>query len=245
MSKPHAHDAIDRPSSLVEKVSGHLARHIRRAKEGGEGWLPTERALSVQLSVSRSVVREAAKRLESQGLIEIHHGLGLKAVNKLHRPLNGSLTILIPGEEERLRQLNETRLAVEPETAGLAAKNATLAQVRALQRLQRQLESAPDSESAIETDMAFHRAIATASGNHILRLILDSLADLGRASRQRTIGRVGKQTAVEHHAKILAAIERHDPAAAREAMRMHIVAAGEDMELRKSNPQKRRRGKRP
>ncbi len=45
------------------------------------------------------------------------------------------------------------------------------------------------------------------------------------------IGRIGKQTAIEHHAQILDAIERHDSVAASEAMRMHILAAGEDMDL--------------
>ena len=61
--------------------------------------------------------------------------------------------------------------------------------------------------------------------------ILDSLAELSVASRLRTIGRIGKKTAIEHHARILDAIERHDSNAAREAMREHIQAAGEDMDL--------------
>ena len=45
------------------------------------------------------------------------------------------------------------------------------------------------------------------------------------------IGRIGKQTAIEHHAQILDAIERHDPVAASDAMSMHIRAASEDMDL--------------
>ena len=112
---------IARPPSLVEKVCDQLAGIIRREQDEDDGWLPTERELSAQLGVSRSVVREAAKRLESQGLIEIQHGIGIKAVDKLHKALNGSLAMLIPDAEERLRQLNETRLAIEPESARLAA----------------------------------------------------------------------------------------------------------------------------
>ena len=84
---------------------------------------------------------------------------------------------------------------------------------------------------AIEADIAAHHAIADASGNLIYRLILDSLAEISVASRLRTIGRIGKKTAIEHHARILDAIERHDSDAAREAMREHIQAAGEDMDL--------------
>jgi DNA-binding FadR family transcriptional regulator len=76
-----------------------------------------------------------------------------------------------------------------------------------------------------------HHAIADASGNLIYRLILDSLADLGVSSRLRTIGRIGKAPAAAHHEAILVAIENRDPEAARAAMRSHILAAGEDMNL--------------
>ncbi len=229
-------DAIARSPSLVEKVCDQLAKIIRHDQEEDDGWLPTERELSAQLGVSRSVVREAAKRLESQGLVEIQHGIGIKAVDKLHKPLNGSLALLIPDAEERLRQLNETRMAIEPESARLAAENATAAQLRTLRSIHQQLIDAPDNAGAIEADMAFHRALAEASGNLMFRLILDSLAEIGLASRQRTIGRVGKFTGVEHHAAILAAVERGDAGAAAAAMRHHITCAGKDMKLREKNP---------
>jgi GntR family transcriptional regulator, transcriptional repressor for pyruvate dehydrogenase complex len=233
-------DAIARSPSLVEKVCDQLAKIIRHDQEEDDGWLPTERELSAQLGVSRSVVREAAKRLESQGLVEIQHGIGIKAVDKLHKPLNGSLALLIPDAEERLRQLNETRMAIEPESARLAAENATPAQLRTLRRIHQQLLDAPDNAHAIKADMAFHRALAEASGNQMFRLILDSLAEIGFASRQRTIGRVGKFTGIEHHAAILEAVERGDSKAAVAAMRHHITCAGEDMQLREKSPRSRK-----
>lgn len=233
-------NAIARPPSLVEKVCDQLARIVRREQQEDDGWLPTERELSSQLGVSRSVVREATKRLESQGLVEIKHGIGIRAVDKLHKPLSGSLALLIPEEEERLRQLNETRLAIEPEAACRAATNATNLQVRDLRRIHQQLLAAPDNARAIEVDMLFHRTLAEMSGNQIFRLVLDSLADLGFASRWRTIGRVGKKRAIEHHAMILAAIEKRDGSAAARAMRHHLQAAERDMELRNSRPATRR-----
>ena len=232
-------DAIARSPSLVEKVCAQLAKIIRHDREEDEEWLPTERELSAQLGVSRSVVREAAKRLESQGLVEIQHGVGIKAVDKLHKPLNGSLELLIPDAEERLRQLNGTRMAIEPESARLAAENATPAQLRTLRRIHQQLIDAPDNAHAIEADMAFHRALAEASGNLMFRLILDSLAEIGFASRQRTIGRVGKFTGIEHHAAILEAVEQGDAEAAAAAMRHHITCAGEDMRLREERSRPR------
>jgi len=222
---------LQRPASLVEGVCQQLAELIRGGSADEERWLPAERSLAEKLGVSRTVVREATKRLQQQGMLEIQHGNGIKVVDKLHRPLNDSLTLLIPDMADRLQQLNETRLSIEPDAAAFAAQRATKEQIRTLRRIQTQLEKAPDNAVAIEADIAAHHAIADASGNLIYRLILDSLAEIGIASRLRTIGRIGKQTAIEHHAKILDAIERHDPIAASEAMQMHIRAAGEDMDL--------------
>ncbi|MBU6301347.1 MAG: FadR family transcriptional regulator [Verrucomicrobia bacterium] len=222
---------LDRPSSLVEQVCQQLAAFIRGDMAAEDRWLPSERSLAEKLGVSRTVVREATKRLEQQGLLEIQHGTGIKIVDRLHRPLNDSLTLLIPDMTDRLQQLNETRLSIEPDAAAYAAQRATPEQLRTMRRIQKQLEKAPDNPAAIEADIAMHQAIADASGNQIYRLILDSLADLGISSRLRTIGRLGKATAVEHHEAILSAIACHDGDAAREAMRRHILAAGEDMNL--------------
>jgi GntR family transcriptional repressor for pyruvate dehydrogenase complex len=215
----------------VEGVCQQLALLIRGTTSQEERWLPAERSLAEQLGVSRTVVREATKRLEQQGMLEIQHGTGIKVVNKLHRPLNDSLELLIPNVAERLKQLNETRLSIEPDAAAYAAQRATKEQLRGLRSIHSQLETAADNAAAIEADIAMHHALAQASGNLIYRLILDSLAEIGIASRIRTIGRMGKQTAIAHHAQILDAIERRDPVAARESMRTHILAAGEDMDL--------------
>ena len=164
-------------------------------------------------------------------MLEVQHGNGIKVVDRPHRPLSDSLSLLIPEMAERLQQLNETRLSIEPDSAAYAAERATKAQLRELRRIHAGLEHAPDNDTAIQCDLAFHHAIADASGNLIYRLVLDSLGELGIASRLRTIGRVGKFTGIEHHESILQAIERRDAKAAREAMRIHIVVAGEDMDL--------------
>lgn len=223
--------ALERSASLVERVCQQLARLIRGSSNEEERWLPGERSLAEQLGVSRTVVREATKRLEQQGMLEIQHGTGIKIVDRLHRPLNDSLTLIIPDMADRLQQLTEARLSIEPDATAYAAQRATKQQLKMMRRIQNQLEKSPDNPAAIKADLAFHHAIAEASGNLIYRLVLDSLSELGLASRTRTIGRIGKATAIAHHEAILTAIEHRDPEAARTAMRTHILAAGQDMDL--------------
>lgn len=215
-------DAIARPPSLVEKVCEQLARIVRRDQQEDDGWLPTERELSAQLGVSRSVVREATKRLESQGLVEIQHGIGIRAVDKLHKPLNGSLDLLLPPGQERLEQFVEVRRLVEPEIARLAALRANHSQLRALRETQARLANTGDLAEAVECDLEFHHRLAEASGNQVFALLLESLADLGRESRQQTLAATGIPRAIEHHEAILRAVETGDAAAAERAMRHHM-----------------------
>lgn len=221
--------AIARPPSLVDEVCQRLAGLTRRDHLGDDGWLPTERDLAAQLCVSRSVVREATKRLEQQGLLEIRQGLGIRAVDRLHKPLNGSVRLLIPQAPRRLRQLTEVRLLIEPELARLAAQRGTAAQLRAIRRAHERMISATTDQEGIAADLEFHRQIAAAAGNEICSLLLDSVAELGIESRHATIGTVGVEVAIEHHAAILVAIERRQPGPACECMKRHLETATADL----------------
>ena len=220
-----------KPQSLAEQVSDQLVNLIRNQSSDSETLMPPERRLAEQLGVSRQVVREAIKRLELLGLLEVRQGSGIRIIDKLHRPLNTSLSLLIPNVGNRLRQLQETRGAIEPIAAQLAALRATSEQIACLWAIQARLEKAGDDAEAIEIDLEFHHTLAEASGNLMFRLILDSLGEISQESRQLTIKRVGIESAIEHHRSIVAAIESHDPPAAEEAMRHHLREAHKDLEL--------------
>ncbi len=220
--------SMQRPS-LVAEVSERLALELRGNPAEGEQWLPPERELASQLGVSRTVVREATKRLELQGLVEVLHGVGIRRSGKLHKPLNGSVEFLIPDAAGRLRQSLEVRLAVEPEIAALAAERASAAQVRELRKVHTRLMEAADLPTAVEADIDFHRALAGSTGNGIFALILETLSDLGRESRMATISQAGVQRARIHHHAILTAVEARDADRARAAMRNHIEVAIKDL----------------
>lgn len=215
--------------SLVEQVCSRLARQLRDEVDSGDGKLPPERLMAERLGVSRTVLREATKRLELQGLLEIRHGSGIRAVNRLHKPLSGSLSILLPELQERLRQLSEARAAIEPEIARQAALKAKATDVKQLRGIHERLLAAETHDDAVEADIDFHRTLARIAGNEILKLMLESLADLGRESRSVTIGNVGRQRAIDHHAAILNAVAAHDANAAAKAMKHHLDEAAHDL----------------
>jgi len=221
--------SLVRKHSLVEEVSDQLAGAIRSGGLAMDGLLPSERHLAEQFGVSRPVVREATKRLELQGLVEVRQGVGIRVVDRLHAPVSAAARLLLPDEGERLRQSLEVRSALEPEIARRVAERASESEVAELTAIHAGLEAAPDLFSAMECDLAFHSELARLSGNEIFALMLDSITDLGRESRRATMSEAGVGRAVKQHAAILRAIRGRDAKAAEKAMRLHIETAVSDL----------------
>lgn len=221
--------SLIRKHTLVEDVSDQLAGAIRSGGLAMDGLLPSERHLAEQFGVSRPVVREATKRLELQGLVEVRQGVGIRVVDRLHAPVSAAARLLLPDEAERVRQSLEVRLALEPEIARRAAERASASDLATLRTLHSSLESAGDLAAAMECDLAFHRELARLSGNEIFGLMLDSIADLGRESRRATMSAAGIERAIGQHAAVLACLENRDGAGAEKAMRLHIESAVADL----------------
>ncbi|HYR34413.1 MAG TPA: FCD domain-containing protein, partial [Burkholderiales bacterium] len=140
-------------------------------------------------------------------------------------------------EPERLQSLDEIlnvmelRLGVEIESAGLAAERASKADVRAIGAALDAMDRAVTAEgSAVDEDLAFHRAIAEGTGNAEFPRFLQFI---GRhLIPRRTVSglpeRMGGQRAYlaviqEEHRRIADAIAAGDPKGARDAMRRHLT----------------------
>ena len=84
------------------------------------------------------------------------------------------------------------------------------------------LETASTLKGRVEADIRFHELLAAAAGNPVFTVLLKTLGGLLVESRRRTIQAVGPEPALVGHRDILAAVTRHDPAAAEAAMRRHL-----------------------
>jgi DNA-binding FadR family transcriptional regulator len=217
----------------TQSLSDEVLHRLTTAIEGGHfklgEFLPAERELAVKLGVSRVVVREVAKCLEQRGLVRIQQGIGVEVVNNPTLPVQHTLRHLMPKDRERLCQCAQARLLLEPEIAATAALRSTPSEVRRLKMIHQSMLSDREINASVDRDVEFHETIADLAGNKVLSLMLKSLAELGRLSRQVTIKRAGIEKAREHHAKILAAIEAHDAGKARRAMKKHLQATLEDL----------------
>lgn len=212
---------------LYRQIADQLASLIDSGEYGVGDRLPPERVLAEQLKVSRSSVREALIALEVEGAIEIRGGTGVFVVDrKARRPDQPSETT--PGPFELL----EVRQMIEPEAASLAARHANAEDLAAMDEALEAMRSgeAYAELTGLDADRQFHTAIAQATGNGALAMVIQSLWDLRqgplyvRLEQHFHTSRTWER-AIEEHIAILDAIRAHDPRAARAAMLRHVKNA--------------------
>lgn len=204
-------------------------RHIQSQLLNGTlkaGQVISELTLARELGISRTPVREAIGQLQSEGLVE-------------QVPRRG--TVVRSVSRRDLVELYELREALESYAASRAAQRIGDEDLQRLQRCCQQMDRIADDlrasgrgqldeagmRSYLALDMGFHMLLIRASGNgRIMKQVADSrlLARLLAQPRQ-TNDLATLVDANGHHRGILAAVERHDPEAARQAMGGHIIAA--------------------
>src|ERR1700737_2019343 len=115
----------------VPKASDVLARELRERILSGElvegTALPAERELVKQTQMSRATVREALRILEVQNLVRVRAGRagGAFVQRPSTKSMASSVRMVIRGQKIKLADLMETREALEPFCAELAARNRT------------------------------------------------------------------------------------------------------------------------
>jgi DNA-binding FadR family transcriptional regulator len=193
--------------------------------------LPIEKDLGESLGVSRGPLREAVRALSIMGVLETRQGDGTYVT-----ALNPSLLLAPMGFVVDLQgrsgdhYLHAVRRMLETEAAALAATRMTAEALQAaeaaLDRAEAELTSGGelDHEAIIDSDIAFHRLIAQASGNPVLEALIEALS--GRTVRGRlwrSISQTGANEATHaEHRAILAALADHDPDRARARMAAHL-----------------------
>jgi GntR family transcriptional repressor for pyruvate dehydrogenase complex len=213
----------------AEYLYKHVVRQIEEKILNGElavgDKLPTERELVKQFQVSRTVVREAIKILQQKGLVGVYPGRGTFIVDSMSQSVQDSLGLLIQSDEsDGLGNLVEVRSLLEPEIAALAAARATPEDIEMMRKAVAEMDAALDNADIfIEADLDFHIALANATQNSLIPLLIDPIVEQLRVQRKAIfLVAGGAERGQFHHNHILDAVIRRDPRAAQEAMRVHL-----------------------
>ena len=210
---------------LYEQMADQIKERIFNGELQEGDQLPNETELAERFGVSRTVVREAMKRLEQEGFVEVQRGRGTFVVYRAADAMRQSLGNLMEVERNSNWQaLVEVRELLEPGIAALAALRAGEEHLADMQAAVDIMErSMDDADAYIQADNAFHLALARAPGNALLMTLIEPMMDLLSAQR-KLIFRApsGPQDGQHHHKCILRAIELRDPQIARECMESHM-----------------------
>ena len=187
--------------------------------------LPTTAELAARFEVGTPTMREALRKLETMGVVTMKHGSGIYVGERpsgLLHPTPGAL--LEKPTKKLLLDLIEARLPIEILAARAAAENITDEQLSDLEQLlEKAKENLADDEVLHGVNMAFHRAIAEASGNSVLPEVLGVLSELF-AGEQRLILNIYGSRQKDHseHMALLDALRRRDAELAMKRMEMHL-----------------------
>lgn len=212
------------PQRLYRRIAEQIVQLIRRGEYRPGERLPPERDLARQLKVSRPSLREALIALEVEGYVEVRVGSGVYVTSQ--RP-QARRADLLSGDSGPFELIAARRL-LESECAALAARLAGPAQIRRMKAALAAMDR--DQRRAvmpIENDRRFHLEVAEASGNSALALVVRTLWDQRAGPLFVTLEHHFDtpdlwRAAIAEHTAVMTAIEGHDPAAARAAMRRHM-----------------------
>jgi DNA-binding FadR family transcriptional regulator len=201
--------------------------------------LPRELDLAERFGVSRGVTRETIRAMEERGLISVRHGKGAT----INRPDHWDvlqpdvLAAMLDSDHAHaaLSQYLECRRILEPGAAASAAAHAGSTDVGQLAAAVADMRTVADERATRvtqmrfhEAELAFHRALLTATGNQVLAALVERLHSAQHLVQPPLEGHRhrARQTMLEHE-RILEAIRAGEPDGARQAMDAHLDSVGE------------------
>jgi GntR family transcriptional repressor for pyruvate dehydrogenase complex len=220
---------------LKQSLSDKLAQRIRAMIQKGDyvqgDRLPPIMEMAKRFGVGHPTIREALKKLETMGFVEIRHGSGVYVSRSEEVLVLASPDYVGTVTKKLLLDLIDARMPLEMKSVAEAVKNASVDDLLEMQRLLNTAGQSLDNDVVLnEVNMGFHRQIALASGNTVLVQLLDVLRDLF-SEEQRLILDIFGSRERDHreHIAILEALESRNEALGVERMRKHLQGVADSI----------------
>jgi GntR family transcriptional repressor for pyruvate dehydrogenase complex len=216
--------------SVAERIADSLKQSIVKGRLQPGDALPSERDLAQKYEVNRSSIREAVKRLQGWGLVQVRHGGATRVRDFLLSASVDMLPSLVEVgavEPGILRDLHEIRGMLLGWCAERAAVLADGASLQRLELLVRAMEAAKAKPGTLqELDYDFFDALVQISGNRLLGLFSNVVRDVYMKSPGRFLSLYARGVFdPAHHRRTLDAIRARNARAAADAMRAHAATA--------------------
>ena len=206
---------------------------IEKRFKGGDK-LPNENILSEELGVSRTTLREAIRILAVGNVVEIQRGKGTFVKQEFEEH---SLEALSPLTSAKLNadDLYEMRLIFEPEAAYYATLRATDNELQRILKIGEKIESLiQEGKDRTVEEQAFHRTIAKATHNEFMNRLMPIIQEaINKGVMLSETKKIAVKDTVADHKILMDFMRNRNAEGARNAMRIHILHAIEQLELKK------------
>jgi len=219
----------NRVGVTTSNVVAQLKRRILDGEYAYEERLPAERSLAEEFGVARGTIRSVLEILEQQHLVTRQVGSGTYVTHRetTHQREISSITSPL--------EMNEVRIAIEPQMVRLAIANASARELDELRDALRQCENCGgDPEKFARGDAAFHMALAHCSRNKLMYWLYERISEVRQYSQWRTMK--AKLLTPERidfyndqHRKLYEAIVARDTASAVQLIKDHLYGVHDDL----------------
>jgi GntR family transcriptional repressor for pyruvate dehydrogenase complex len=233
----------EKNGTTAEEVVTRLREMIQRGEIMAGDRLPPERDLAKLLGVSRPTLRAGIRSLATVGILQSRQGAGTFVAEAEESPTLDSspLRLMAALHGFTSDEMFEARLSLEMSIAGFAAERATSEQMTQMaEEVAGMYASLDDPEQYLVHDMRFHQIIAAASQNRILTSLMNMVATILFEYRSKTVKRAKDlKDSAEQHRSIYRAMRERSSAAARDAMRDHLLKtqAAQRLEIEENFPE--------
>ena len=217
----------------VGVTTGNVAAQLRRRILDGvyafEERLPAERSLAEEFGVARGTIRSVLQILEEQHLVTRQVGSGTYVT---HREITNQQEI---ASVTSPLEMNEVRIAIEPQMVRLAIANASSRELEELRDALQQCEDCGgDPEKFALGDAAFHMALAHCSRNKLMYWLYERISEVRRHAQWRTMkaklltpDRIAFYNG--QHRRIYEAIAARDTSSAVKLIKQHLYGVHDDL----------------
>jgi GntR family transcriptional regulator, transcriptional repressor for pyruvate dehydrogenase complex len=165
-----------RPPSLVDALVQQIQGEILSGRYPPGSYLPPERELAEELSVTRNSLTQAFARLRELGLLETKHGVGTRVRDYERFGGLELLPALITANASGwAKEIFEVRRELGAFVATRAARNGTPAQRKEIKAACEAVRTAADADAAQLAECEVHRRIAAATGNRVYGLAVNAV----------------------------------------------------------------------
>lgn len=218
---------LSRQPSLAAQVTSQMLAAIFNGATTVGDELPSERDLSLQFGVSRTVVREALRGLQAKGVVEVQTGRAARVVAVPASMVSEIVQLYVRGAQSQdllaPDAIAEVRTTLELRMSELAALHASTADLDLIAASVEAMRSSSDPDEAARHDTEFHQLLAAATHNPLYVTLLESINAVVAPYRLSSLGRPGRiEMAMRQHLGVLDALRTGDPARTREAMASHL-----------------------